>query len=300
MARKRRGNKQFEARQIQLLRWRFERARHEVDDHFKVGKLPLEIDLIVIRRTRKRKRASARVPRLFAYFKRYNVMEIKTARNPLKLGDLLKLQAYAWLYMQKRKIYSVAEITATAVVHHRAPTLQKELSALGYRPVSPGIFQCAAAFPSYLISLKDLRDELVPEELQVFSNSARRQRVFLSCFGRKEKKPIIDTMLELYESEVKKLMALYNIKQKSMRQYVEALGKEKVIAAIRKDEHLAALSKRDLLAALRQEDVIAAMGEEKVLKSLLAKLGRERMQKLIDQIHGNGASRRQSSKSKAV
>jgi len=111
MARKRRGNKQFEARQLQLLRWRFEKAQHEVDDHFKVGKLPLEIDLIVIRRARQKKRASARIPRLFAYFKRYNVMEIKTARNPLKLGDLLKLQAYAWLYMQKRKIYSIAEIT---------------------------------------------------------------------------------------------------------------------------------------------------------------------------------------------
>jgi len=97
----------------------------------------------------------------------------------------------------------------------------------------------------------------------------------------------MDAMLDLYESEVKKLMALYNIKQKSMRQYVEALGKEKVIAAIRKDEHLAALSKKDLLTALRQEDVIAAMGEEKVLKSLLAKLGRERMQKLIDQISRN-------------
>jgi len=187
MAGKRRGNKQFEARQIQLLRWRFEKARHEVDDHFKVGKLPLEIDLIVIRRARKKKRASARVPRLFAYFKRYNVMEIKTARNPLVRGDLLKLQAYAWLYMQKRAIYSVTEITATAVVHHLTLALQKALPALGYRPVSPGIFRCDSVFPSYLISLEDLPDELVPEELQLFSNSARRKRVFLSCFGKKRK-----------------------------------------------------------------------------------------------------------------
>jgi hypothetical protein len=78
MVRKRRGNKQYEARLIQLLKQRFEKAKFKVEDHFKVGKLPLEIDLIVNRRAAGKTRKSLSLPRLFKYFKRYNVMEVKT------------------------------------------------------------------------------------------------------------------------------------------------------------------------------------------------------------------------------
>jgi len=99
-------------------------------------------------------------------------------------------------------------------------------------------------------------------------------------------------MLDLFESEVKKLMALYNIKPKAMRKYVEALGKDKVIAAIRKDEHLAALNKKDMIAAMG--------GKERLIKSLLVDLAPAQRQKLLTQLNGNGASKRQSSKSKAA
>jgi hypothetical protein len=40
-------HKQFEARLIQLLRWRFEKSNLDVKDHLKVGDLPLEIDVVV-------------------------------------------------------------------------------------------------------------------------------------------------------------------------------------------------------------------------------------------------------------
>jgi hypothetical protein len=192
--------------------------------------------------------------------------------------------------MQRHKIYSVAEVTATALVHHLTPTVKKALSALGYKPMGRGIFQCNSAFSSYLISIEDLPDELAPEELQIFSNPARRQRVFLSCLGKGTKKPIMDTLIDLYESEVIKLMAPLNIRPESMPKFIKALGKEKVIAA---------LSKEDILAALSQDDVIAAMGEEETLKALLAKLGRKRLHKMIDQINSNGSSKRRSTKLRA-
>ncbi len=290
MVRKRRGYKQYEARLIQLLRWRFEKAKLKVDDHLKVGKLPLEIDLIVNRRVAQKTRGSFSLPRLFEYFKRYNVMELKTEQDPLTLGDLLKLQAYTWLYMQKHKIYAVAEVTATAIVHHLTPAVMAALPALGYKPAGRGIFRCESAFLSYLIAIEDLPDELAPEELQVFSNPVRRQRVFLSCLGKGAKKTIMDTLIDLYESAVIKLMAPLNIRPESMPKFIKALGKEKVIAA---------LSKKDILAALSQDDVIAAMGEKETLKALLAKLGRKRLHKMIDQINRNDAAKKQSTKSRA-
>lgn len=97
MAGKRRGYKQYEARLIQLLKWRFEKAKLKVDGHLKVGKLPLEIDLIVNRRAIRKIRGSSSLPRLFEYFKRYNVMELKTEQDPLRLAQIagLYLAVYA-------------------------------------------------------------------------------------------------------------------------------------------------------------------------------------------------------------
>jgi hypothetical protein len=306
---RRRGYKQYEARLIQLLRWRFQKAALKADDHLKVGKLPLEIDLIVSRKLRNKAKPSSPLPRLFKYFRRYNVLELKTEQNPLTLGDLLKLQAYAWLYMEQHEIYSVAEVSVTAVVHHLTPAVIAALPALGYKRIRKGIFKCRhSAFAAYLISLEDLPDKQVPEELKIFSNPKRRRQVFLSCIGKKEKQPIMDALTDLFESEVFKLMGFYDAKPSTVRKFVKALGKEKVVAALSKEERMAGLSKKDLIAALSKKDLIAALsekdiivalrGKERILKSLLADLTPEQRQKLLEQRSRNGASKRQNGKSR--
>ena len=288
---RRRGYKQYEARLIQLLKRRFKKANRKADDHLKVDKLPLEIDLIVSPKLRNKSKPSSSLPRLFKYFRRYNVLELKTEQNPLALGDLLKLQAYARLYMEQYEIYSVAEVTATVVVHHLTPVIIAALPALGYKRISKGIFRCKySAFATYLISIEDLPDEMVPEELKVFSNPQRRRQVFLSCLGKKEKQAIMDALSDLYESEVSKLMGFYDAKPSTVRKYVKAIGKERVAAALSKEDHLAALSEKDLIAALR--------GKEHILKALLADLKPEQRQKLLLQSSRNGASKRQNGKSR--
>ena len=42
----------------------------------------------------------------------------------------------------------------------------------------------------------------------------------------------MDTLVDLFESEVTKLMALLDVKPESMGKYIDALGREKVLAAI--------------------------------------------------------------------
>ena len=197
-------------------------------------------------------------------------------------GDLLKLQAYVWLYMQKHEIYGVAEITATIIAHHLTPAISAVLPALGYRSIRKGIFRCKySAFATYLISIEDLPDERIPEELKVFSNPNRRKQVFLSCVGKKAKQPLMDALTDLFESEVLKLMALYNYPQSKVKKFVQALGKEKVAAA---------LSEKDIIAAVR--------GKEHIIKALLADLKPEQRQKLLLQSSRNGAAKRQNGKSK--
>ncbi len=74
MSNERPAPKQYEARLIQLLRLRFEQAKFKVEDHLKVGELPLEIDMIVVTPEEEMLPDISKLPPLFHYFRRYNVM----------------------------------------------------------------------------------------------------------------------------------------------------------------------------------------------------------------------------------
>lgn len=77
--------KQYEAWLIQLLRLRFEQANFKVEDHLKVGELPLEIDMIVITPGEGMSPDFSKLPPLYHYFRQYNVMELKTEADRLEI-----------------------------------------------------------------------------------------------------------------------------------------------------------------------------------------------------------------------
>lgn len=295
--------KHYEARLIQLLRWRFEKANFKVEDHHKVGVLPLEIDLIVAA-TDERIPDFSKLPKLFHYFRRHNIMELKTERDRLEREDLLKLQAYGWLYMVKHDVPRVPHVTLTALAHHVAPKLRAAMPDLGFLPEEvPGVYLRNSDMVSYVISISELPDEIAPEELLAFSDPIRRTRTFLACLDDEEKRPIVETITDLYESEVLKIMVQLNVKPESMDKFIDALGREKIIAALgRKEEMMekmleavgrekviAALGRKEevmdeMLETLGHEKILAAFGKEELLRQLLAEFGPEQLHKMIDQI----------------
>ncbi|MCI0693014.1 hypothetical protein L0337_13540 [candidate division KSB1 bacterium] len=275
MSNERPAPKQYEARLIQLLRLRFEQAKFKVEDHLITPEEEMPPDI-------------SKLPPLFHYFRHYNVMEVKTEADRLEVADLLKLHAYGWLYMMRNGIHTVGEVTLTALVHHLNPVVLEVLPALGYKPTGKGIFRCDSNMVSYLIPFEGLPDELTPEELQVFSNPARRQPIILSQLERGQSSPILEAILDLYESEVLKLMM---VKQETIDRFIETLGQERVMAVLSqkmgREKLLANFRKEELLAALNKEDLLAAFGEEEILKSLQAKLGPELFQQLLDRFSHN-------------
>lgn len=305
MSNERPAPKQYEAWLIQLLRLRFEQANFKVEDHLKVGELPLEIDMIVITPSEGMSPDFSKLPPLYHYFRRYNVMELKTEADRLEISDLLKLHAYGWLYMMKNNLRKVADMTVTALVHHLTPTVVEALPELGYKPTGKGIFRRDSDMVSHLISFDELPDEVTPEELQAFSNPARRQPIILSQLASGRPSPILEAIFELYESEVQKMI---DIKEETLVRLLKGVNQEKLIAAISKtveqDKLLSAFNKEDmlkqllsafnkeemlkqLLASFSKEDVIAALGDGDVLRSLQAKLGPDQLRKMLDQINGN-------------
>jgi hypothetical protein len=262
--------KQYEAWLIQLLRLRFEQANFKVEDHLKVGELPLEIDMIVITASEGMQPDFSKLPPLYHYFRRYNVMELKTEADRLEISDLLKLHAYGWLYMMKNNLRKVADMTLTALVHHLNPTVVEALPELGYKPVGKGIFQRDSDMVSYLIVFEDLPDEVVPEELQAFSNPGRRQPLILSQLASGQSNPILEAIWDLYESEVHKMITL---KEEALDRLLKGVEQEKLIAAITR--------------TVGQEKLLAAFNKEEVLRQMLGELGHDQLLKMIDQLNGS-------------
>jgi hypothetical protein len=100
MSNERPAPKQYETWLKQLLQQRFEQARFKVEKELAVGELPLRIDMIAC------DEASAEfseLPEIFRYFRRYNVMQLKSEADDLAAEDLLKLHAYGWLYMEQKR-----------------------------------------------------------------------------------------------------------------------------------------------------------------------------------------------------
>ncbi|MCI0694325.1 hypothetical protein L0337_20245 [candidate division KSB1 bacterium] len=273
MGTERQSPKPFEARLIQLLRWRFEQSNLGVIDHLKVGDLPLEIDVVVTSPEREWIPDFDKFPRLFDYFRKYNIMEVKTEQDRLEIEDLPKLLAYGWLYVARNSIVEFSEVTVTALVHHLTSGIEKALPKMGFKPIVQGIYRRDSDMPAYLISFIDLPDELLPEELQAFSDSVRRQHLFLSCLGNKEKAPIVETIFDLYESEVKKIML--NIREESLRNVLSVVAPERIIAALGEEKIIAALGNEKVITALMQN--------EQLLKALLAKLDPEQLRKMLEE-----------------
>jgi hypothetical protein len=263
---KRPSPKQFEARLIQLLRRLFEKLNLRVKDHLKVGELPLEIDVVVVSPKPNWIPDAAKFPKLFDHFRRHNVLEVKTEHDRFEVNDLPKLLAYGWHYMAKFGLEEVRDVTLTALVHHLTPKVQKALPKFGFVEVMPNIFRRDADMVAHVIAFGNLPDEMLPEELQAFTNRDRRRQLLLSSLGNKKKSSIVETILDLFESEVKNIML--NIREKSLKNILSAVGDKKIVSTLGAKRVVSALGKEKFISALGEEKVISALGEEKIFSAL--------------------------------
>jgi len=199
-----------------------------------------------------------------------------------------------WMIQALKRIFK--EVTLTALVHHLPRAVLKALPEYDFEPAGKGIF-CRRSHPvSYVIVLKEVPDELLPEELQAFSTRERRLRIVLAALQKREKPPILEAMFNLYESEVDQIMMTREAMAKKLvkiagptkvsaaldkKYHLQALDKKDLMQALDKKDHMQALDKKDHLRALSQEDIIAAvLRNKRLLKTLEAKLKLEQRRKM--------------------
>jgi len=267
----------------------FEKLSLRVKDHLKVGELPLEIDVVVVSSKPEWIPDFTKFPKLFDYFRRHNVLEIKTEHDRFEVKDLPKLLAYGWHYMAKFGLEEVRDVTLTALVHHLTPRVQKALPKFGFTEVMPNVYRRDVDMVAYVIAFADLADEMLPEELQAFTNRDRRLQLFLSCLGNKKKSPIVETILDLYESEVKKVML--NIREKSLKNILSVVDKKKIVAALGEKKMISMLGEEKVISALGEKKIFSTLGDKKMvaaflknkqlLQALLAQLDAEQLRDVL-------------------
>jgi hypothetical protein len=68
--------------------------------------------------------------------------------------------------MAKHGLESIPEVTLTALVHHLALRTHEALPKFGFKLQAPGVFRRDADMKAYVLSITNLRDELMPEEFE--------------------------------------------------------------------------------------------------------------------------------------
>jgi len=275
--------KPYEARLIQLLEWRLKKSDFTIEDHYKVGELPLEIDVLAISPAPDWIPDFDKFPKLFDYFRRYNIMEVKTEQDRFEIEDVPKLLAYGWHYLAKKweeidkdGRASASDVTVTALVHHLPAATLAALPKFDFRHKSKGVYWRKSNPVARIISFTDLPDKLVPEELRVFCDPGRRRETFLSCYRDKDKEPIVEAMFDLYESEVTKTML--NITEESLKNILEGVGEERIIPL---------LDEKKVISTLGEDRIIALLGgTENLTKKLLARMKPEQRRQVIEE-NGN-------------
>jgi hypothetical protein len=208
MSQERQAYKQYEAGMIQLLRWRFEKSNLRVEDHLKVGELPLEIDLVVKVMEPEWIPDFSKFPKIFGYFQQHTIIEVKSEQDEFEVADLPKLLAYGWHYMAKHGLENVPEVTLTALVHHLAPKTQEALQKFGFKLQEPGVFRRDADMKAYVVSITDLLDEFVPEELCAFADPKDDSRFYSLVLATRKNRRLLKQFLTCTKAKQEKLCSI--------------------------------------------------------------------------------------------
>ena len=157
------------------------------------------------------------------------------------------------------------------MVHHLPVSIFAALSKLDFVEKAKGVYQRDSKPVAYVISFTEVPDELVPEALRVFCDAARRRQTLLSCLGNQEKAPNVETIFDLFESEVKHIML--NIREETLRNVLSVVDNKKIISALGEERIISALGKEKIIAAFKKlpiEDQLQGTPTEALLKSLSA------------------------------
>ncbi len=263
----------------------------EIAEDIKVGKLPLEIDLIV------RITDMSRISSIGFYpiFKVYQldgrniiIVEYKSGSDRLEYRDLSKIHAYRYLYMYKTD-YDIDDTFPLLIITQPQNTVFEKVNK---KQIDPGIYQLEYETRIYLIVINEL--EVLEKNLGLlYYSTGKKEKEFLRKIiqmNTKNTKPQFVEKL-LYLSFVNKYEEMIELAQaekfeldrikRNRKLAIEALGKSELLQEIGTEEVLREIGTEEVLREIGTEEVLKEIGTEEIVKNL-SEEDKKRLRKLLE------------------
>ena len=274
---------------VRMLRFALESA-FRVDEEVSVGKLPLRVDILLVRQEggqiseAKRQELSALLPLL----NRFTLIEFKGPTDAMERGDFAQLLGCSFLWhSQENELISHEEVSLVVLLPMVSGPLRDELRVLGCeaRQQEPGIFQVAGLpFVSWLVETDVMAERSHPVlslVSRVFLNDRESIIERLVSGGQG---PLVHFMVQQIrqfdtEEDIAMQQALSEnlaeladelftkmLEEAPAEQRLRGLPPEERLRGLSPEERLRGLSPEELLRELSPEELAAALSDEKAAR----------------------------------
>ncbi|MEW6617913.1 MAG: hypothetical protein AB1422_00950 [bacterium] len=266
-----------------------------VETEVEVGKMPLRIDIVVIK---KGKDADVKsLPFVFQSFTDYNVIEYKSPGDRFTRNDFDRLFAYVLLFKIKKNIEWRRQINVYALLSGGIKGIEDYIRGNGHKlaKIKEGLYFADFGFNFYLIQLDRL--EVTPENYGlILFTSGESIRELARGIGSKREDILEVELVELIETglylhpdefkeEVKLMPQTLADRPDIIGELADIVGVDKFIQGIGKERLLRSLGEeevklmpktladrpdimRELVDIVGIDKFVQGIGEEKVIRSI--------------------------------
>jgi len=248
-----------------LLEYLLKDHGYDVEPLVRVGKLPLEVDIIIIKSHDKRKiKDFVQLDFLFQRLSDFNLIEFKGPTDTLTWYDYLHLEAVTDLYRIKTDHKSNDDVCLFTIASSIPKAYHDFLSINGLKldQISEGLFSLigSASYRHYLIELNELPPDN-KNELILFFASKYHDRMS-DIISDEANKITLYLIQELYQKERRKMK--FNLKDEDL--VVRDL--REVVRRIPIEWRLEGITPKDRLKGLSPEEIMNNFNPAEILKGL--------------------------------
>ena len=243
-----------------LLEYLLKDHGYEVEPLVKVGTLPLEVDIIIIKHQKKKRKDFAQLDFFFRLLMDFNLIEFKGPTDTLKWQDYSHLMAMAELYRMKIDHPAISDVRLFTI----ASTIPKDYrnflkkNRLKLNKEMKGLYAVSGAisYDHYIVVLNELPPDQKTELILFFSSKYHDQMD--KIISDQENLIILFLIQELFQKERQKMK--FKIKDedlitRDLEEAVRRLPLRMRLAGMKPEERLEGLKPEDRLKGLKTEEL---------------------------------------------
>lgn len=170
----------------------------EVIKKIQLGKLPLEADLVIIRRSKENNKW--RIHALWKHLTHHSLIEFKSISDPLEKGDLQKLFAYASLYFIKADLSYSEKLSTWLILPQLNHESQKAFKYhhIELMPIVPGFWQGFSTYPFFVVEYNVLPLEADFADMKLFMKEGQPLKAAMAlALKRLSRQPLLHDFVEI-------------------------------------------------------------------------------------------------------